>query len=171
MLPEFDCKLWLLGHSPHTSSTKQSWDMALDCFWCLANQDRDGCNRGFGQSAGGLLPIGDKKRKQIAAAGGNESSGGNHGIIGGDTALHSLRTPHPTQHPQVQPSSPKTWGDDDLGIFGQSHPALPWIRNRGDLGEISVRPINGSPGGRYLVVVLGRMTTLVGAKGFMMLWT
>ena len=77
--------------------------MALDCFWCLANQDRDGCNRGFGQSAGGLLPIGDKKRKQIAAAGGNESSGGNHGIIGGDTALTPptprVHTPHPTQHP------------------------------------------------------------------------
>ena len=111
------------------------------------------------------MPIEDKKRKQIAAAGGNESSGGNHGIIGGDTALHSLRTPHPTQHPQVQPSSPKTQGDDDLGIFGQSHPPLPWIRNRGDLGEISVRLINGSPRGRYLVVVLCRMTILVGAIG------
>ena len=113
------------------------------------------------------MPIEDKKRKQIAAAGGNESSGGNHGIIGGDTP-NSPSTPHPTQHPQVQPSSPKTRGDDDLGIFGQSHPPLPWIRNRGDLGEISVRPINGSPGGRYLVVVLGRMTTLVDAIGFMM---
>ena len=113
------------------------------------------------------MPIGDKKRKQIAAAGGNESSGGNHGIIGGDTAPHSPPTPHSTQ---VQPSSPKTRGDDDLGIFGQSHPPLPWIRNRGDLGEISVRPINGSPGGRYLVVVLGRMTTLVHTMGagFMM---
>lgn len=117
------------------------------------------------------MPIGDKKRKQIAAAGGNESSGGNHGIIGGDTALTppTPRVP-PTQPstPQVQPSSPKTRGNDDLGIFGQSHPPLPWIRNRGDLGEISVRPINGSPGGRYLVVVLGRMTTLVDALGFMM---
>ena len=90
------------------------------------------------------MPIGDKKRKQIAAAGGNESSGGNHGIIGGDTAPPlPTCTPHPTQHSQVQPSSPKTQGDDDLGIFGQSHPPLPWIRNRGDLGEINVRTING----------------------------
>ena len=46
---------------------------------------RDGCNQGFGQSVG-LLPIGDKKRKQIAASGGNESTGwggSNQGIIGG----------------------------------------------------------------------------------------
>ena len=85
-------------------------------------------------------------------------------------------TPPPTPHlpptqpstPRFSPSSPKTQGDDDLGIFGQSHPPLPWIRNRGDLGEISVRPINGSPGGRSLVVLLGRMTTLVDAVGFMM---
>ena len=43
-------------------------------------------NQGLGQSVG-LLPIGDKKRKQIAASGGgNESSGwggANQGIIGG----------------------------------------------------------------------------------------
>ena len=90
------------------------------------------------------------------------------GLLGATPPSHSPPTPHPTQHFQVQPSSPKTRGDDDLGIFGRSHPPLPWIRNRGDLGEISVRPINGSPGGRYLVVVLGRMTTLVDAVGFMM---
>ena len=91
------------------------------------------------------------------------------GLLGATPPPHSPRVP-PTQPstPQVQPSSPKTQGDDDLGIFGQSHPPLPWIRNRGDLGEISVRPINGSPGGRYLVVVLARMTTLVDDIGFMM---
>ena len=92
------------------------------------------------------------------------------GLLGATPPSTPHVPPHPTQHPQVQPSSPKTQGDDDLGIFGQSHPALPWIKNRGDLGEISVRPINGSPGGRYLVVVLGRMTTLVYTMGagFMM---
>ena len=84
------------------------------------------------------------------------------------TGLLGATPPSHQSVPQVQPSSPKTRGNDDLGIFGQSHPPLPWIRNRGDLGEISVRPINGSPGGRYLVVVLGRMTTLVDAVGFMM---
>ena len=70
------------------------------------------------------MPIGDKKRKQIAAAGGNESSGGNHGIIGGDTAPHSPRVP-PTQPSTPRSSPPPLKPEVTMISASLDNPTLP----------------------------------------------
>ena len=101
-------------------------------------RELDGSNQGFGQSVG-LLPVGDKKRKQIAAGGGNESSGR------GGSNQEIIRGRHP---PTPPPSALKP----EVTMISASldNPALsqPGIRNRGDLGEkISAAANKWLPGG------------------------